>query len=244
MTDKCGSVCAIIPARGGSKGIPRKNIVPIAGKPLLAYSIEHARDSMCVERTIVSTDDEEIAEVAVKWGAEVPFLRPGELSGDEVFDLPVFEHALQWLKDNEGYEPDVVVHLRPTSPLRLRGQIDEAVNLLVATPAADSVRSVSIPSQHPYRMFTLADDGFLKNLLETGYKEPYLLRRQDLPPVYWYNCVIDVTRPKTIFVKQSMTGDRILPYIMDASLVVDIDSPDDLVVARAKIELLREDRNR
>ena len=231
---------AIIPARGGSAGIPRKNIVPLAGKPLFAHSIEHAMVSKCVKRTIVSTDDEEIARLAVTWGAEVPFLRPDELGGNEVLDLPVFEHALEWLKKHEGYQPDIVVHLRPTGPLRWSGQIDEAVDMLVNTPAADSVRSVSVPSQHPYRMFSIGEDGMLKPLLETEHKEPFLLRRQDCPPVYWYNCVVDVTRYSTITEKHSMTGDHILPYIMDSKFVVDIDTPDDLLLADVKIRQFRE----
>lgn len=232
------SVCAVIPARGGSKGILRKNIVPILGKPLLAYSIEHAKASRLVDRIIVSTDDTKIAQIAVDYGGEVPFLRPCELAGDTTLDLPVFQHALEWLRRNERYEPDIVVHLRPTSPLRFEVQIDEAVALLSANPRADSVRSVSIPSQHPYRMFSIGEDGFLSPLLKTSHKEPYLLRRQELPPVYWYNCVIDVTRPKTIFQKHSMTGDFILPYIMDSKFVVDIDSPEDLMIAEAKIKAL------
>lgn len=238
------SVCAIIPARGGSKGIPRKNVVSIDGKPLLAYSVEHAQASRYIERMIVSTDDDEIAQVAISYGAEVPFMRPAELAGDEVLDLPVFQHALSFLKESENYKPDIIVHLRPTSPLRDAARIDEAVDLLIRNPNADSVRSVSIPSQHPYRMFSIAEDGFLFPLMKTEYKEPYLLRRQELPPVYWYNCVIDVTRYETIFEKQSMTGDYILPYIMDSKFVVDIDSPDDLLVAEVKIRMLKEKEER
>lgn len=238
------SVCAVIPARAGSKGIPRKNIVSIDDKPLLAYSIEHAQASKYIERVIVSTDDDEIAQVAISYGAEVPFMRPAELAGDEVLDLPVFQHALSFLKEDENYKPDIIVHLRPTSPLREAAQIDEAVELLIRNPNADSVRSVSIPSQHPYRMFYIAEDRFLRPLMKTEYKEPYLLRRQELPPVYWYNCVIDVTRYKTIFEKQSMTGDYILPYIIDSKFVVDIDSPDDLLVAEVKIKMLKKKEER
>jgi N-acylneuraminate cytidylyltransferase len=234
------SVCTIIPARSGSKGIPRKNIVPIAGKPLLAYSIEHAKASKYIERTIVSTDDEEFARVAAFWGAEVPFIRPEELAEDTVLDLPVFQHALNWLREHENYQPEIIVHLRPTAPLRWASQIDEAIELLMANPKADSVRSVSIPVQHPYRMFTIGNDGFLHPLMKTEYKEPFLLRRQELPPVYWYNCVIDVTRFTTIFGKQSMTGDYILPYIMDRKFVVDIDNPDDLLIAEARIRQFKE----
>jgi N-acylneuraminate cytidylyltransferase len=230
-------VCAIIPARGGSKGIPRKNIVPLHGKPLLAYSVEHALQSRYIDRVIVSTEDAEIAHIAREWGAETPFQRPLELAGDAVLDLPVFAHALEWLEAHDQYTPPVVVHLRPTAPLRAAGQIDAAVELLISDPQADSVRSVSVPTQHPYRMFQLDDAGYLRPLLATEHPEPYLLRRQDLPDVYWYNCVIDVTRRQTIFEQHSMTGRRIRPYLIDSGAVVDIDGPDDLLVAEAKIQL-------
>lgn len=226
------NVLAIIPARGGSKGIKRKNLIPFNGKPLVAHSICHAIESRLVNRVIVSTDDEEIREVSLRYGAEAPFLRPAELAGDQVLDLPVFEHALDYLAKTEGYRPDLVVHLRPTAPHRLTAWIDEAVQLLADHPEADSVRSVSEPDKHPYRMFTIAADGFLDPIMKHQHPVPYLLRRQDLPPVYYYNCVIDVTRPATIFGKRSMTGDRILPYVMNPDEVIDIDSMRDLRIAQ------------
>ena len=111
-------ILAIIPARGGSKSIPRKNIRPLAGHPLIAYSIAAGRQSRLVTRTIVSTDDEEIAAVARQYGAETPFLRPAEFAQDNTTDFPVFTHALGWLKEHEGYQPDIIVQLRPTSPIR------------------------------------------------------------------------------------------------------------------------------
>jgi N-acylneuraminate cytidylyltransferase len=182
---------------------------------------------------IVSTEDEEIAQVARKAGAEVPFLRPVELAGDLVLDHPVFEHVLARLAETEGYRPDLVVHLRPTAPHRDPRWIDEAVHLLATHPDADAVRSVSQPSQHPYRMFRIGQDGYLDPLMKHEHPEPYLLRRQDLPPLYYYNCVIDVTKPRTIFELHSMTGSRLLPYIMDPDDVFDIDTPRDLQIARS-----------
>lgn len=226
-------VVAIIPARGGSKGIKRKNLVPFNGKPLVAHSILHGLEASLVNRVLVSTDDEEIREVSLSYGAEVPFLRPFELAGDLVLDLPVFEHALRFLEEHEGYYPDLVVHLRPTAPHRKAAWIDEAVRLLAGHPAADSVRSVSEPDKHPYRMFSIDSDGYLDPIMKHEHSVPYLLRRQDLPPVYYYNCVIDVTRPETIFGKRSMTGDRILPYIMDPYQVIDIDTLRDLQIAES-----------
>ncbi len=229
-------VLAVIPARGGSKGIKRKNLAPVAGKPLVVHSIEHAKAAQRVTRVIVSTDDEEIAAVSRAAGAEVPFLRPPELAGDEVLDLPVFEHVLEELAGRERYAPDLVVHLRPTAPLRKTGWIDAAVELLQANQEADSVRSVSKPAQHPYRVFRIGADGFLDPILKHEHPTPYLLRRQDLPDMYYYNCVIDVTRPATIREQHSMTGRRILPFVMDSDDAIDIDSPRDLVVARLLME--------
>ncbi|OGA13631.1 MAG: hypothetical protein A3G25_09980 [Betaproteobacteria bacterium RIFCSPLOWO2_12_FULL_63_13] len=224
-------VLAIIPARGGSKGIKRKNLLQFNGKTLVAHSIVHASQARLVNRVIVSTDDEEIRRVALDCGAELPFLRPPELAEDHVLDLPVFEHALRFLEEQESYRPDLVVHLRPTAPYRKSEWIDECITLLQNRPDADSVRSVSQPDKHPYRMFYIDRDGFLDPIMKGENPVPYLLRRQDLPQVYYYNCVIDVTRPVTIFRKKSMTGDFILPYVMNPDDVIDIDTPRDLRIA-------------
>lgn len=230
---------AIIPARGGSKGIPRKNLVEINGMPLVGHSIAHALASKIVTRTVVSTDDPEIADVSLRFGAEVPFMRPKSLAEDHVLDLPVFQHALEFLKNTDGFVPDIVVHLRPTTPYRKPEWIDEAIMLLVNNPEADSVRSVSKPEKHPYRMFRIGPDGYLDPIMKSEHPVPYLLRRQDLPDVYYYNCVIDVTRPSTIIGKNSMTGDRIAPYIMNPDDVIDIDAPRDLQIARFLMEKMR-----
>jgi len=147
---------ALIPARGGSKGIPRKNIRSFAGFPLIAYSIAAAREARTVKRVIVSTDDMEIAAVARQYGAEVPFMRPAELAGDTTPDLPVFEHALKILEEVDGYKPDIVVQLRPTSPLRPRGMVDEAVRILKLFEDADCVRGVVPAGQNPHKMWRFA----------------------------------------------------------------------------------------
>lgn len=227
------NILAIIPARGGSKGIKRKNIVKIKGKSLLGYSIEHALQSKLVNRVIVSTEDAEIRDEALKCGAEVPFMRPVELAEDHVLDIPVFKHVLDELQATEGYVPDLVVHLRPTAPYRKAEWIDSAIEALIANTEADSIRSVSEPDKHPYRMFRIGADHFLDPVMKHEHPVPYLLRRQDLPKMYYYNCVIDVTRPATILDKQSMTGDHILPFIMDPDDVVDIDTPRDLKILEA-----------
>jgi len=230
------NIVAIIPARGGSKSIPRKNLALLNGKPLVAHSIEHALQAASVTRVIVSTEDDEIAVTAERFGAEVPFRRPAALAADDILDLPVFLHALDWLETERGDTPDLLVHLRPTAPHRPPGSIDAAVQALQRCPEADSVRSVSPIIQHPYRAFIIGADGFLDPIMKHEHPVPHLLRRQDLPPVHYYNCVIDVTRPRTLREKKSMTGDKILPYLMDVDEVFDIDSPRDLEIARFLLE--------
>lgn len=231
-------VLALIPARGGSKGIPRKNLAKIAGRSLVARSVDHARGARAVTRVMVSTEDDEIAAEALASGAEV-LRRPVELAGDTVLDQPVFAHALRALAEVDGYRPDLVVHLRPTAPHREPRWIDEAVELLAGHPAADSVRSVSLVEQHPYRVFRIGPDGYLVPIMAHEHPAPFLLRRQELPPMHFYNCVIDVTRPSTIEAgeaSRSMTGARILPWVMRAEDVLDVDTPRDLQIARHLLE--------
>lgn len=220
---------AIIPARGGSKGIPRKNIKPFAGYPLISYSIAAALQAESVTRVIVSTDDEEIAAVARQWGAETPFARPAELARDATTDLPVFQHALRWLEQNEGYSPDLVIQLRPTSPIRPRQCVDEAVALLRRNPGADSVRGVVPSGQNPYKMWRLnGEEKPMTPLLQLeGMPEPFNAPRQSLPPTYWQTGHIDVIRPRVILEANSMSGRHILPYLIDPRYTVDIDTPFD-----------------
>lgn len=222
-------VLAIIPARGGSKGIPRKNIRNFAGYPLIAYSIAAGLQSELVTRVIVSTDDEEIACVAREFGAKTPFLRPAELAQDQSTDLPLFEQALQWLRENEGYVPDAVVQLRPTSPIRPVSLVDDAVRMLLDTPDADCVRGVVSAGQNPYKMWQIdPDSGRMSPLLKVeGIAEPYNAPRQALPAAYWQTGHIDAIRTRTILEKHSLTGDVILPLIIDSRYTVDIDTLSD-----------------
>lgn len=218
---------ALIPARGGSKSIPRKNIRLLGGHPLLAYSVAAGLAARHIGRVVVSTDDPDIAEVARQYGAEVPFTRPGALAQDDTADLPVFQHALKWLDTHEKYRPDIVVQLRPTSPFRRVWQIDRSVELLVDDPAADAVRTVVAPFQNPYKMWRIAASDYLEPLLSAEFPEPYNLPRQQLPPVYWQTGYVDAARRTTILEKNSMTGDRIRPLITDPGEWIDIDSEDD-----------------
>lgn len=229
-------VLTIIPARGGSKSIPRKNIRPFADHPLIAYSIAAGLAAETVTRVIVSTDDEEIAAVARCYGAETPFLRPADFSQDQTPDLPVFQHALQWLEENEGYKPEIVVQLRPTSPLRRVHHIDQAVYRLIERPDADAVRTVCVPFQNPFKMWRIAEDGLMRPLIETQYHEAYNMPRQALPEVYWQTGYVDAAWTDTIMGKNSMTGEHILPLVINPSEWIDIDSPDDWRRAERLIE--------
>ena len=224
------NVVALIPARGGSKGIPHKNIKPFAGYPLIAYSIAAAKESKYVSRILVSTDDPEIAAVARDWGAEAPFLRPAEISGDMALDLPVFQHAVRWLAENEGYRPDIVIQLRPTSPFRTPGLVDEAIRLLLDHPEADSVRGVVPSGENPFKMWRVDEKtGQMHGLIPVeGLAEPYNSPRQALPKTYWQTGHIDAIRPERTFMAgESMSGKVILPLFLDPAIKVDIDNPSD-----------------
>ena len=221
-------VLAVVPARGGSKSIPRKNIRLFAGHPLISYSIAAGLQAETVTRVIVSTDDEEIARVAREYGAETPFLRPPELAQDQTTDLPVFEHVLHWLDEHEGYYPDIVVQLRPTSPVRPPDCVDQAVRLLFEHSEADSVRGVVPSGQNPHKMWRISPEGRMEPLLSvSGLAEPYNAPRQKLPPTYWQTGHIDAIRAETIWRKGSMSGEVILPLLIDPRYTVDIDTLND-----------------
>ena len=224
MTD----VLAIIPARGGSKGLPRKNILDLHGHPLLAYSVAAGRQAHGVTRTLCSTDDLEIQQHAQAYGAEVPFLRPSSLALDTSPDLPLFLHVLEWFAEHQNWKPEIVVHLRPTSPIRFPGQVDEAIELLIAHADATSVRAVCPSPCTPYKMWRAGSRGnnleaFMEPFLDLpGIAEPFNQPRQDLPMVWWQTGSLDVIRTSTIL-EGSMTGKRILPLVTDQNFAVDID---------------------
>lgn len=229
-------ILGLIPARGGSKSVPRKNIKLLAGKPVIVYTIEEAKKSKYINRLIVSTDDEKIAEISKKCGAEVPFMRPKELAQDDTPDLPVFKHALKWFKENENYVPDIIVHLRPTALLRKVEHIDKGIELLLSNKDADSVRSICIASQIPYKMWKI-ENGYLVPLLGFTKEELFNQPRQNLPTVYWQNASVDVIRYNTIMKKNSMTGDYILPLVMDDKYSIDLDTELDFRIAEETIKL-------
>lgn len=226
MTHK---ILGIITARGGSKGIPGKNIKELAGKPLIAYTIEAAQKSGVFDRLIVSTDDEKIAEVAKQYGCEVPFMRPVELAGDTTPHTPVLIHAITWLYDNENYKPDFVMILQPTAPLRNAIHIREAVALLDQNNA-DSVVSVSeVPSHHhPRWQHTI--DVYNRMAIFTG--EPFteiVRRKQDLSKTYARNGAIYVFKTNLLFdsIKPNFYGNHVTAYIMKPEESVNIDTMED-----------------
>jgi len=219
-------VLALIPARGNSKFIPRKNIREFAGYPLIAYSITAALQSKHTTRVIVSTDDEEIAAVSREFGAETPFTRPEELARDDTVDFPVYEHAVQWLERNENYKPEIIVQLRPTSPVIPKGMIDNAIEVMKNHPEADSVRGVVPTGENPYKMWHIQTDGTLKPIVQVdGIPEAYNVPRQRLPKSYWQAGHIDVIRRQTILERHSMSGDTIFPIVIKPEFAVDIDTP-------------------
>ncbi len=217
-------VLGLIPARGGSKSIPRKNIKLLGGFPLISHSITAAKGSKYLDRIIVSTDDPEIAKVARRWGAEVPFLRPAELAQDDTPDMPVFRHCLQWLTDQNEPLPDIIVQLRPTSPFRPKGAIDEAIETLLQNPTADCIRSVTPAAQNPFKMWQL-QNGLLEPLLHLDIKEPFNMPRQKLPVVYWQTGHLDIFYRRTIEEKNSLTGEIVVPYFIPEEYAVDLDTP-------------------
>jgi len=226
------NIIAIIPARGGSKRIPQKNIRDLHGKPLIAWSIETALASS-IDRVIVSTDNSEIAEISSNYGAEVPFLRPPELAKDQSPDLPVCSHTLNFLEQTENYISDAIVWLRPTSPLRTTQDIEECIQKQV-TSNADCVRSVCNVSHHPYWMKSFKDDQLLPFL--EGKDEQKYYQSQLLPPVYRLNGAVDVIATKFIREQNLLYGGDMRGYLMPEMRSIDIDTELDLLIAEVLIK--------
>lgn len=223
-------VLGIIPARGGSRRIPRKNIRLLAGKPLIAYTIEAALHSTSVERLIVSTDDKKIAKVAQKWGAEVSFLRPADLAKDDTPDQPVFLHALEWLKDNDDYQPEIVVNLRPTTPFKTPQIIDRVVQRIIDT-GADMVRTMTLVEgvHHPYWMYRLSEDGSVE-LFSGDIKLSKYYQRQLLPPVYRINGVVDAMKTHIIYEENILDNQNIKGVIISEKESMDVDTEFDFML--------------
>ena len=230
-------ILSIIPARSGSKSLPDKNILDLNGKPVLAWSIEQAKQSKFASdmRIVVSTDSEKYANIARQYGAEAPFLRPSELSGDLSTDIEFLSHALEWFEKNEKYVPDIILQLRPTSPTRKVQDIDDCLTTFINNiETYDSLRSVIRVEKSPYKMYT-TDESFslLLPLFKevNGIQEPYNQCRQILPSCFLHNGYIDII--KASIVKQgTISGERIYPYIMSNDDEIDIDHAGDMEKAK------------
>lgn len=231
-------ILGLIPARGGSKGLPRKNIKPLLGKPLMAWTIEQALLSRYLDTVIVSTEDDEIAVIAKRYGAEVPFERPGEFATDEASGLDVVFHAMEAL-ERGGHVYDILVDLQPTSPLRLAEDIDRSIELLLKTENAGAVVSVCRAAHHPYLANTLPEDGCMKDFLREGMKNR---NRQNLPVHYRANGALFVSFSDYLREQGDFFGERTYAYIMPEERSVDVDSILDLYLAEALLRM-RESRH-
>lgn len=218
-----GATIALTLGRGGSKGLPGKNVRPLGGHPLIAWSVAAGLVASSVERVLCSTDDDAIAKAAMAAGAHVPFRRPAALATSGATDMDVFSHVIEWLSENEGVLPEFFVQLRPTTPFRQAAWIDEAVARMKANPTITCVRSIAPAPHTPYKMWT-ADAGLLLSPLLNlpGVAEPFNMPRQALPTVYWHTGQLDVIRTDTLL-SGSMTGSRIEGIIVPESSAVDID---------------------
>lgn len=228
-------ILALIPARGGSKGVPRKNIRPVAGKPLLAYSIETALAVVeILHRVIVSTDDEEIATVARQFGAEVPFIRPSDLAGDRIAMIPVIQHAIHFVEQQDGIHLDWVLLLQPTAPLRTSDDLRAAVGLAQAGGCDSVISVVPVFAHHPILMKRIENERLMPYCIE----EREGTRRQDYqPPAYMRNGAIYLSRRDTLM-SGSIWGEVIRPYIMPEERSVNVDSEMDLRL----LELMLQER--
>lgn len=217
-------IVGLIPARGGSKGVPGKNIKPLDGKPLICWTIEAAQRAKYLDRVIVSTDCPEIAAVAAAAGAEVPFMRPAELAGDRTPDGPVMRHLLQWLGEKKGIQTSVLVYLRPTTPFKTPKIIDQCIHKLLASPEYTAIRTITKVEgvNHPYWMHRLVDNKLVSFV--DGIDERRYIGRQSLPDCYRVNGVVDVLRPEQIAVDPLLYGANIGTVELSESVSVDIDT--------------------
>lgn len=224
-------VLGLIPARGGSKGVPRKNLKSLGGRPLLFYTARAALASQRLARTILSTDDPEIAALGREYGIEVPFLRPAELARDDSPTLPVAQHALRWMEEREGEAFDALCLLQPTNPLRRAKEIDECIALLEQS-GADAVATVlPVPPEHnPHWVYFREPDGTLR--LSTGEAAP-IPRRQALPPAFHREGSVYVVRRDVLLERNSFYGDRFIGYEVSAERSVNIDTIEDWQRAEA-----------
>jgi CMP-N,N'-diacetyllegionaminic acid synthase len=224
------NVIALIPARSGSQRVKNKNIRELSGKPLIAYTIEAALSAKGIDRVIVSTDSEEIAKVASAYGAEVPFLRPGELSTADSTEYAFHKHAVDTLKSIESYSADIIVNLYPTTPFRKAATIERALQMLLADPNADSLRSVRKCKEHPYKMWTKGDR-YLQRFISRNDSDTQTLSYHLLPEVYIQNASIYVVREQTLLKYGNTIGESVICFEMDDNESIDINYEADFLFA-------------
>ena len=230
-------ILAVIPARGGSKGIPKKNIAPLAGYPLISYAIASGLAATHVDRVIVSTDDSEIADVARDYKAEV-VSRPKVLAEDNTRDYPVVKHVLDTLQAQESYLPDVIVFLRPTSPIRPKGFVDAGIRCYLENHQHwSSLRAVCPSPITPYKMWHLRGDCLVPVVSDPEIPETYNAPRQELPTTYWQTGHLDVYSLKSLKAHKSVTGPYIGMFPIAEKYVVDIDTPENLKKAESQFRL-------
>ena len=220
-------VLAVIPARGNSKGIPRKNLYPLNGKPLIVYTIEEAIKSKLLTRSIVSTDSEEIAQIAEKYGGEVPFLRPQVLSNDTASSVDVVKHAVEEMEKKEGVRYDYITLLQPTTPLRISDDIDRAIQKLMLTKCDTVISMVDVGAFHPERMYRIKNDR-LVSIMGEGIA---MRRRQELPPIYIRSGDIYACKRNIIFNRNTMLGNDCRPLVIPSNRAINIDTLEDLLFA-------------
>jgi len=239
MDHKEWKILCIIPARSGSKGVKDKNIKLLDGLPLLVHSIKQAQSSKYYQfmRIIVSSDSDEYCQIARSYGAETPFLRPKEISGDYSSDFECINHCVEWLKTNNSYYPDLVLQLRPTQPMRTSELIDSCLDkFLVNYELYDSLRTVIKMDKSPFKMYTIENDHLIPLFTEVnGLKEPYNQARQLLPECYLHNGYVDILKI-SLLETGSVSGTKIFPYVMDINPEenVDIDTVKDFDLAKSK----------
>ncbi|MBE2179879.1 MAG: acylneuraminate cytidylyltransferase family protein [Chthoniobacterales bacterium] len=214
-------VLAIVPARAGSKGVPGKNVHLLAGHPLIAYAVVAGKKCPAITRVIVSTDSPELARIGRHYGAETPFLRPEELATDTAPDLAYVRHALEWLESEEGWRPGLVVQLRPTTPLRHPGKLEEAIQALVADEAASSLRSAHLLNESPHKMLQIVDNRFTGFFPDDPRPEYFNLPRQSFPAAYQPNGYVDICRSGFVLSAGQLYGVDMLPFITEISAEID-----------------------
>ncbi|WP_294961211.1 acylneuraminate cytidylyltransferase family protein [Sulfurimonas sp.] len=213
-------VLALIPARGGSKGVPKKNIKLLENFPLISYTIAAAKLSKTIDKVIVSTDSKEIVDISLEYDAEVPFLRPDRISTDHATDIDFVLHSLEWLEKNENYIPDLVVLLRPTTPLRDIKYIDDAIESLKNNNVATSLRSSHVVSESPFKWFSLRNE-FYTPICEKYKLEDTERPRQFFPDVYIPNGYVDILRTQFVKMHNSLYGNHIFGFITPMGYEVD-----------------------